>query len=636
MSNLIKVDTKDKLRVLLTDVLPYELPLWFTNYQMYHALKEKLTTYAAVSGLKNPLETKRYIRTIPLDYKVFRGERKSARLLSIMHPFSQLAVCDFYNDNDSLIEYYCSRSKKSLRYPHKISTKFYGKFEKGNKKSSVGIEMEYDDPITSSSYFKYLKYPFLYRFFESYEYHKLEKKFSGLLQVDIAKCFPSIYTHTIGWATKGKLVAKQQSRGTFDDSFDSLMQNMNFGETNGIIIGPEVSRIFSEVILQQVDIDIISELEIKNLSLGKDYDFRRYVDDYFVFYRDRKVSEQVSEAISNCLVKYKMYLNESKTEYRARPFSTAISIAKMRIKEVIEGVFHGRESNCTLLPSNTRPDITANRIISKIKMEVSTHNVNYQSISNYLLKSIENKNNQLILAINGQSSITQDALNWILVDLDVLFFIHAMDIRIRTTDKISRQVYLIVKSCRKLDQTSKELIFKKIFDLLKQAIDIFIDTKEEIFGLETLNLLVTLSLLTDKYKLDHARLKAYYEAIRSNETDDSFYFKWVTFMLYIGNDSQYQDLHKDIIESGKNFILNNQSGFYCTQLFLIFFDFVSCPYIDQKLRCDLLTVIQEKTNSSYNDAKRDYILKHDFLVPWRDKNYLHHALSKREFIFSYE
>jgi len=38
------------------------------------------------------------------------------------------------------------------------------------------------------------------------------------------------------------------------------MQSANYGETNGIIIGPEFSRIFAELILQQIDKSVESDL----------------------------------------------------------------------------------------------------------------------------------------------------------------------------------------------------------------------------------------------------------------------------------------------------------------------------------------------------------------------------------------
>ena len=171
MLNIIKVDPNDKFRTLLTEVLPYELPIWFTNYNLYIRFKENLNIYRTVSGLPEGSS-----KLIPLNYNISRGDSSSPRTLSIMHPFAQLKVCDFYDQNSILIEYFCTKSQYSLRYPYRISTKFYGKTQKGSKVSH-GVESVYEERIVSSSYFKYKKYPFLYRFFESYEYHRLEKKF---------------------------------------------------------------------------------------------------------------------------------------------------------------------------------------------------------------------------------------------------------------------------------------------------------------------------------------------------------------------------------------------------------------------------------------------------------------------------
>lgn len=308
MPDIIKVDTNDKLRTLLTDVLPYELPLWFSNFTMYQRFStpEHVNAYKTISGLDFKNEAGVYI---PLDYLVCRGSNKSPRTISIMHPVAQLKVCDFYDKYDDLIEYYCTKSKYSLRHPYRKSTKFYGKAQEGSKLAD-GVESADEERIVSSSYFKYRKHPFLYRFFESYDYHKLEKQFHSMLQVDISKCFPSIYTHSIGWAIKNKRLAKSKPRahGNFDGEFDNLMQLTNYRETNGIIIGPEVSRIFAEIILQKIDLNLVDKMIQNEYQISKDYDFRRYVDDYFVFFRSEEVKAAFIKALESSLLEYKMYL----------------------------------------------------------------------------------------------------------------------------------------------------------------------------------------------------------------------------------------------------------------------------------------------------------------------------------------
>lgn len=313
MPDIIKVNTNDKLRTLLTDVLPYELPLWFSNFTMYQRFSTPAhaNAYRNISGLDFENKAGVYI---PLEYYVSRGGDKSPRAISIMHPAAQLKVCDFYHEYDELIKYYCTKSKHSLRHPYRKSTKFYGKTQDGSKLTG-GVENVDEERIVSTSYFKYKKYPFLYRFFESYEYHKLEKQFHSMLQVDVSKCFPSIYTHSIGWAVKNKRLAKvnPKAHGNFDGEFDSLMQLTNYRETNGIIIGPEVSRIFAEIILQKIDLNLVDKMTQNKYQISRDYDFRRYVDDFFVFFRSEDVKSAFIKALELSLLEYKMYLNEAKT-----------------------------------------------------------------------------------------------------------------------------------------------------------------------------------------------------------------------------------------------------------------------------------------------------------------------------------
>lgn len=342
MSDIIKVNTSDKLRTLLTDVLPYELPLWFSNFTMYQRFSTPLhyNAYKNISGLDFNSKSGVYI---PLNYLVGRGGDKSPRAISIMHPAAQLKVCDFYSEYDELIKYFCTKSPFSLRYPYRKSTKFYGKIQEGSKLTE-GVEGADEERIVSSSYFKYKKYPFLYRFFDSYEYHKLEKQFCSMLQVDISKCFPSIYTHSIGWAVKNKRLAKAKPKahGSFDGEFDNLMQLTNYRETNGIIIGPEVSRIFAEIILQKIDLDLVHKMKQNNYCISKDYDFRRYVDDYFVFFSSVNVKNFFIKSLELSLLEYKMYLNEAKTTLMSRPFATNISLAKHALSRAVGEYFSSR------------------------------------------------------------------------------------------------------------------------------------------------------------------------------------------------------------------------------------------------------------------------------------------------------
>ena len=83
------------------------------------------------------------------------------------------------------------------------------------------------------------------------------------LTVDIANCYNSIYTHSITWAICGKENAKNYMRTQLPvsmkndyelgDSIDAFTRFQKNNETNGIVVGPYTSRIFSEIILSAID-----------------------------------------------------------------------------------------------------------------------------------------------------------------------------------------------------------------------------------------------------------------------------------------------------------------------------------------------------------------------------------------------
>lgn len=646
MSSIIKVDTTNKLRTLLTDVLPYELPLWFSNFTMYKRFSTSthFNSYKQVSGLDFDNKSGAYI---PLSYFVYRGGNKTPRTISIMHPVAQLKVCDFYHQYDDLVEYYCTKSKYSLRHPYRKSTKFYGKAQEGSKVID-GVESADEERIVSSSYFKYKKYPFLYRFFESYEYHKLEKQYHSMLQVDVSKCFPSIYTHSIGWAVKNRRLAKATPRaiGSFDGEFDNLMQITNYRETNGIIIGPEISRIFAEIILQKIDLNLVEKMTKVNYTISKDYDFRRYVDDYFVFFRSENVKKSFIKKLESSLVEYKMYLNEAKTTITSRPFATDISLAKHALSQAVQLYYssrykeQGTETESIVQLGN--PSSKANRTIAEIKMALANYKIEYYSISNYLFSSITTRMLSYLKKVERLEEKEEFHLNWLLVDLDVLFFVHAMDIRIRPTDRLARLIYDVLERTSDWPENYREIIHKKIFDNVKQAISIFINHANDIGGLETLNLLIILTMLPSKYQLPEHRLSEYLGNLEIHSETNDFYFRWITSMIYVGKREEYKEIRDQLIQSAGNYLLGNDDMFISSEYFMFYFDYMACPYIDENVRQEVMekvkaiTLTHAKNPISFDLKKQGSVLfNNDFITSWRDPQYLKNSLEKKEYLFSY-
>ena len=328
-TNKIKVNKSDKHRVYLSETAPCETPIIFSNsgfyrnFLQFEKMPEKLKNFVQKIVVDSTAKTP----AIPYRYFIKRVNGKM-RQLSLLHPKSQHGIADFLDKYGNLICYYTNRSRFSIRSPSKIATIFYSPnaYENRYQLRDARIELVEDEKVYMHvrSFFAYKEFDRLYKFFESEKFLKLERSYPILARADIANCFDNIYTHTIEWAIKDVQISKRKTgkRLGFGPEFDTLMQNMNYGETNGICIGPEVSRIFAEIILQSVDNHLHDALLQQNLRFRVDYECFRYIDDYFVFARSEDIAEKAIHALSVVLKKYKLALNDSKSETIRRPFWT--------------------------------------------------------------------------------------------------------------------------------------------------------------------------------------------------------------------------------------------------------------------------------------------------------------------------
>ncbi|MDC5090872.1 hypothetical protein OHW39_18335, partial [Acinetobacter baumannii] len=127
--NFIKRNDYD--RVLITETLPYETPIIFSNNGLYDRIKNinKFSTFEQEIIKELVLCQGSHIKskpTKPYLYKI-RKNALEYRRLALLHPASQWKVREFYNEYDKLILYYCSESPASIRAPKKIASSFYSK-----------------------------------------------------------------------------------------------------------------------------------------------------------------------------------------------------------------------------------------------------------------------------------------------------------------------------------------------------------------------------------------------------------------------------------------------------------------------------------------------------------------------------
>ena len=137
-------------------------------------------------------------------------------------------------------------------------------------------------------------------------------KFNFVIHADISNCYDSIYTHTISWALHKKEIAKSK-RGRNEllgNKIDGLLQDMNYGQTNGIPQGSVLSDFIAEILLGYIDLKLHKKLERENV---RNYEIFRYRDDYKIFTKELGVAEKILKILSETLIEFNFKLNDKKT-----------------------------------------------------------------------------------------------------------------------------------------------------------------------------------------------------------------------------------------------------------------------------------------------------------------------------------
>ena len=137
--------------------------------------------------------------------------------------------------------------------------------------------------------------------------------------MDIARFYHSIYTHSIPWAFHGKASAKT-SRGRrasqlLFDQADSIIRNGQDGQSIGIPVGPDTSRVFAEVIGTAIDI------EFENRREGVECTLLRHVDDVWIGANSHADAEMALTRYREAIREFELDINENKTEFFSEDFS---------------------------------------------------------------------------------------------------------------------------------------------------------------------------------------------------------------------------------------------------------------------------------------------------------------------------
>ena len=598
MAEEIKINKHDYNRVVLTEVQPYELPFIITNEGFYANLK-LLTNQCFFDELFGYMS-----ETRPFDFKITKTH-DSFRKLSLIHPFGQSKFISFYRKYNSLIKSKCNESKYSLRYPVDIALFYY---ESKNEVIDTNLKDEGVDlhsvsnaevPAYASSFFTYKKYNFLYKFYDSYSFHRLERKFDKLHKFDISKCFESLSTEMLSIALRGEesVRSTDSSHNTFEKVFSDLISYVNYGRTHGIVIGPEFSRIYAELLLQSVDKNVYHELLKRELKYGRDYVIKRYVDDYFLFYNDSNLLHPVKTCVTDHLSELKLFINESKNEDFSRPFITGVTRSKLSISEYFEELFDKLTidvKNDLIETSSTFFNYTriSNRFITKIKSIVAQHHVNYESVSGYFLTVLRRKVteiNEVYSSSSVDSETTSSISRFLLLLIEVMFFIYSMDGRVRATYLVSEIIVQISEISKNLSYEYELMISDKIFQEAKFSIKNF---SKGIDKVESLNLALALSCLNTENSLSVTDVR---NILSFNEKSKNInYFQLIVGLYFIKNNSKYYSLKMEMCSTALDKILHSKNALQDSEMVHIIFDLISCPFLSEKYKWSFISELEIK------------------------------------------
>lgn len=126
---------------------------------------------------------------------------------------------------------------------------------------------------------------------------------------DVRAFFHSVYTHAIPWAIYGKDWAKQNRQILhYGNLLDLYCRNAQDGQTIGLPVGPDTSRLIAEIVASGVDSELTQIVQIEN------QDASRYIDDYTIAVASGQSGDSVISAVRKAAAVFELELNNDKSE----------------------------------------------------------------------------------------------------------------------------------------------------------------------------------------------------------------------------------------------------------------------------------------------------------------------------------
>lgn len=478
---------RNKLDYILTDLLPVEVSELFSFSKFYDFLLEK-DNYKEIRSIVEELKKNKAKGTAklfengwsatPLKYKILKG-RDTMREMGIVHPMAALNIFLFMEcyQND-ILNYMTTHNKFSIRY-HKKNTNLYYK-KKNNKKfeyfNKIDKIVGRDIIQQTGNYFKISPFQSINSFMDSHIWRKSNFKFNYYAKLDYKSCFDSIYTHSYSWIIeKNAIDSKNAKNSNLFLIIDRVLQNINGMSSNGVIVGPEFSRMVVEILLQYIDEKVMLSLLEEDIRHNIDYAIFRYVDDIFIFAKDHSIINKVINKFQVIGEAYLLRLNELKIEKGETPFLPKEWLERTRqISDVISKIFYkGKKVKFDTLPEEERHIIQSefiplDRLKDEIAVLIKTFSKERRAIVSFLLSTLLNN---ISKKKNGYNLFGKYKLKKALLITELAFYIYAYFPSFDQTRKI---ISIITYMNEEINFKNDEEPNKRLGDVFKRYEFIFL------------------------------------------------------------------------------------------------------------------------------------------------------------------
>lgn len=155
----------------------------------------------------------------------------------------------------------------------------------------------------------------------------LSLEYEYVAETDISDCYGSLYTHSVAWALNRRSYTKKKENrndlSLLGNAIDSCLQDMSFGQTNGIPQGSVLMDFVAEIVLAYADFILGAKIRKSKIT---DYRILRYRDDYRIFVNSVRDGEEILKLVSETMHFLGMKLHAGKT-------SLTGNVIKKSIKE---------------------------------------------------------------------------------------------------------------------------------------------------------------------------------------------------------------------------------------------------------------------------------------------------------------